>query len=90
MYILRPNKFWFGSPRSLQYNHQKWLTEVVEKLENNLNSVEEKTRLLKVLESAKTGTNLGEEQSVQSYFVFHGKSPEYFLLSMCSAVQGPA
>ena len=34
-----------------------------------------KTRVLKVLESAKTGTNVGEEESVLSYFVFHGKSP---------------
>ena len=56
----------------------KWLDEVVTKLGNN-NSVEGwvKTRVLKVLESAKTGTNVGEEESVLSYFVFHGKSSRH-------------
>jgi hypothetical protein len=57
----------------------KWLNEVVTKLENNSVGGWVKTRVLKVLESAKTGTNLnlGEEQSVLSYFVFHGKSSIY-------------
>ena len=53
----------------------KWLNEVVTKLENNLVEGWVKTRVLKVLDSAKTGTNIGEEQSVLSYFVFHGKTP---------------
>jgi len=55
----------------------EWLDEVVTKLESN--SVVGgwvKTRVFKVLESAKTGVNVGEssngeEQSVLSYFVFH-------------------
>ena len=51
----------------------KWLDEVVTKLYSVEGWV--KTRVLKVLESAKTGTNVGEEESVLSYFVFHGKSP---------------
>ena len=51
----------------------KWLNEVVEN-----NSVEGwvKTRLLKVLDNAKTGLNLSEEEkgaTGPSYFVFHGE-----------------
>ena len=61
----------------------KWLNEIVTKLENNSVGGWVKTRLLKVLESAKTGVNLDssnrEEQSVLSYFVFHGKSSIYML-----------
>ena len=53
----------------------KWLNEAVKKLENNSVEGWVKTRVLKVLESAKTGSSIGEEQSVLSYFVFHGKSP---------------
>ena len=61
----------------------EWLNEVATKLENNLVGGWVKTRVLKVLESAKTGTNLGgssdgEQQSVPSYFIFHGKSSIYF------------
>ena len=62
---------------------QKWLTTIVEKLESHGNPAEGwvKTRVLKVLESGKTGTNLGEEESMLSYFVFHGKSPVSFFSS---------
>ena len=68
----------------------RWINEVVTKLESNLVGGWVKTRVLKVLESAKTGTNLNknghssskEEQSVLSYFVFHGKSSIYILLTI--------
>jgi len=51
---------------------EQWLNEIVTMLEYNLVVVGwVKTRVLKVLESAKTGTNLGEEQSLLSYFIFH-------------------
>ena len=53
----------------------KWLDDVVKKLGNNSVEGWVKTRVLKVLESAKTGTNVVEEEGVLSYFVFHGKSP---------------
>jgi hypothetical protein len=61
----------------------KWLNEVVTKLKNNSVVLEGwvKTRVLKVLESAKTGTNPGAEQSVLSYFVFHGKLSLYTFLA---------
>ena len=56
----------------------KWSDEVVTKLENNSVGGWVKTRVLKVLESAKTGANLGENGyssngEDQLYFVFHGK-----------------
>lgn len=68
----------------------RWINEVVSKLESNSVGGWAKTRVLKVLESAKTGMNLGrnghssnkEEQSVLSYFVFHGKSSIYILLTI--------
>ena len=62
----------------------KWLDEVVIKLGNNLVEGWVKTRVLKVLESAKTGTNVrvGEEQSVLSHFIFHGKSPTIYYPSI--------
>jgi len=50
---------------------EKWLNEVVTKMGNNSVEGWVKTRVLKVLESAKTGRNVGKEQSVVSYFVYH-------------------
>jgi len=53
----------------------KWSNQVLTKLENNSVDGWVKTRVLKVLESAKTKANLGEngeeEQGVLSHFVFH-------------------
>ena len=54
----------------------KWSNEVVTNLENSSVGGWVKTRVLKVLESAKTGVKLGENSSngeEQSYFIFHGK-----------------
>ena len=65
----------------------KWLGDVQIKLGNSTGSAARgwvKTRVLKVLESAKTGLNVREEeeeeeeQNVQSYFVFHGKMIHLF------------
>jgi hypothetical protein len=54
-----------------------WLYDVEKKLKDSAVGGWVKTRVFKVLESAKTGMNVREEeeeeQSVLSYFVFHGK-----------------
>ena len=63
---------------------EKWLDEVVVKLANNLVEGWVKTRVLQVLESAKTGTNVGEEQIALTYFIFHGK----FFYIILFTVQG--
>lgn len=57
----------------------KWINEVITKLENDSVKGWVKTTVLKVLESGKTGTNLGllneeEQGGVLSHFVFHGES----------------
>jgi len=50
----------------------KWLNQVITKLENHLVDKWVKTRVLKVLESAKNGRS-SDEEKLLSHFVFHGE-----------------
>lgn len=59
----------------------KWLNQVVTKLENNSVDSWVKTRVFKVLESAKNGRSSDEEELL-SHFVFHGEESKVFHKSL--------